>query len=125
MYPIDTHAEYSGASCWSPADWARLNEAIRWTPACELSAWINCNRQWDHKVLGWFCAELANRFNGLIDLGGTLPLPASEEWGRFGLAGNILEIPYDLDAGRTASVHIVDVEFLHSWMLQPQFHMIK
>jgi len=125
MYRIDPEAEHSGGSFLSPADWARINEALGWMPACELSAWINCNRQRDHKTLGWFCAELANRFSGVIDLGGTLPLPTREEWARFDLGGNVLQVQYDLDAGRTASFHIVDVDFLRSWMLQPQFHMIQ
>jgi len=125
MYLIDPGAEHTGASFWSPADCARLSKALGWVPACELSAWINCNRQRDHRTLGWFCAELASRFSGVIDLGGTLPLPAREEWAKCGLAGNTLEVPYDIDQGRTASVHVVDVDFLSSWMLQKQFHMIK
>jgi hypothetical protein len=125
MCLINPKAEYSGDSCLSPADWARFRQALGWMPVCELSAWINCNRPQDHKILGWFCAELATRFNGIIDLGGTLPLPDSDKWVHFGLAGKVVETVYDLDADRTAPVHIVDAEFLRSWMLQPQFHMIK
>lgn len=125
MYLIDPEAEHNGASFRSPADWARLSKALGWVPACELSAWINCDRPRDHQTLGWFCAELASRFSGVIDLGGILSLPAREDWGRCSLAGDVLEVPYDLDAGRTASVHVVDVDFLLSWMLQKRFHMIK
>ena len=123
---VDPEAECSGDSCLSPADWARISQALGWMPACELSVWINCNRPRDHKVLGWFSAELATRFDGMIDLNGTLPLPnPRDQRDSFGLEGKVVETVYDLDAGRTAALHIVDAEFLRSWMLQPQFHMIK
>ena len=126
LYLIHPEAAYSGDSCLSPADWARISHALGWMPACELSVWINCKRPRDHKVLGWFSAELATRFDGMIDLNGALPLPnPPDQWGAFGLAGKVVQTVYDLDAGRTAALHIVDAEFLHSWMPQPQFHMIK
>ena len=122
---IDPDAEYSGDSCFSSADWARISLALGWMPACELSVWINCNRPRDHKVLGWFSAELATRFDGMIDLDGTLALPDREDWSRFGLAGRVVEASYSIDANRSGSVHLVDPEFLRAWMFQPQFHMIK
>lgn len=122
---IDPETEYSGASCFAPADWARISQALSWMPACELSVWINCSRPRDHKVLGWFSAELATRFDGMIDLGGTLPLPDREDWSRFGLAGRVVEASYSIDANRSGSVHLVDPGFLRTWMFQSQFHMIK
>lgn len=122
---VDPDAEYSGDSCFSPADWACISQALGWMPACELSVWISCNRPWDYKILGWFSAELATRLDGMIDLGGTLPLPDRADWSRFGLAGRVVVASYFIDANRSGSVHLVDPGFLRTWMLQPQFHMIK
>lgn len=125
LHLIDLDAEYSGASCLSPADWTRFSQALGWMPVCEFSAWVNCNRPRDHKVLGWFSAELATRFDGMIDIGGMLPIPDREDWSRFGLAGRVVEASYSIDADRSGSVHLVDPGFLRTWMFQPQFHMIK
>lgn len=124
-FSLIPQAEYSGDSCYAPADWVRISYALGWMPTCELSVGIECSRPKHHKVLGWLCAELATRFDGMIDLGGTLPLPNRDQWGSVGLAGKVVETVYDLEHGRTAAVHIVDAEFLRFWLLQPQFHMIK
>ena len=122
---MDPEAEISGSWHLSGADRARYGPALGWMPTCELAAWINCSRPRDHNVLGWFCTELATRFDGMIDLGGTLPLPDREDWSRFGLAGRVVEASYSIDANRSGRVHLVDPGFLRTWMLQPQFHMIK
>jgi hypothetical protein len=125
MSIIDPEAEFSGSSHLSQADWARYRQALGWMPTCELAAWINCRRPRDHMLLGWFCAELATRFDGMIDLGGTLSLPNRDEWSRVGLAGRLVKATYSIDADRVAQVHLVDPDFLRAWMLQPRFHMIK
>ena len=125
LYMMDPEAEISGSWQLSGADRALYGQALDWMPTCELAAWINCSRPRDHKVLGWFCTELATRFDGMIDLGGTLPLPDREDWSRFGLAGRVVEASYSIDANRSGRVHLVDPGFLRTWMLQPQFHMIK
>ena len=124
-YSVDPGKEHSGLAGFTPADWARYRDALGWMPACELAVRINCKRPRDHKLLGWLCAELATRFDGMVDLGGVLPLPDRREWSRFRLAGRVLSAAYDTHAAKSAQVQIVDAQFLRSWVLQQNFHMIK
>ena len=125
MYRIDPELDSSGECGFSPADWARYREALGWMPGCELSVGINCNRPRDHRGLAWHCAELATRFCGVIDMGGQLPLPDAAVWSSCGLQGSAIEIAYSIDETRFGKVHVVDVDFLRSWILRPNFHMIK
>jgi hypothetical protein len=76
-------------------------------------------------VLAWHCAELATRFCGVIDMGGQLPLPDAAKWSSCGLQASAIGIAYSIDETRFGKVHVVDVDFLRSWILRPNFHMIK
>jgi hypothetical protein len=94
-------------------------------PACELFVSIFCNRPRDQKLLAWLCAELAARFDGMVDLGGPLPLPDRSEWARTGLAGAVVDVPPEVDTGPWSHAYVVDAAFLRGWIHQPNFHMIK
>ena len=56
-YRIDPQAASSGAAFLSPDDWKKYEAALGWIPASELAIGIYCNRERDHQILAWLCAE--------------------------------------------------------------------
>jgi hypothetical protein len=125
LYRIDAAEAVSGASFLSPADWQQYGSALGWVPACELSIAIYCNRRRDHQILAWLCVELAKRLDGMIDLDGPMPIPPEKMWLDCGLRGRAIPVVYAIDESRSAKVHVVDADFLRSWMSHPDFHMVK
>jgi hypothetical protein len=53
-----------------------------------------------------------------------LPLPAIREY-MAGMRGRVIEIAYMTANDRPWIYHVVDTEFLRSWLDNPDFHMIK
>ncbi len=125
LFTVDPGAESSGAAYMSPGDWEQCRDAIGWMPASDLSVSIFCNDKRDHKTLAWLCSELADRFDGLVDLGGTLPIPDRKDWDSLGLSGSVVSMRYEIDNDRWGHSQVVDSEFLRGWIRQPGFHMIK
>lgn len=125
LYVLDLAREYSGASFLTPNDWAGYEEAIGWMPAAELAVSINCNQPRDHKTLAWLCIHIAEKFDGLVDLGGIIPIPDTEERILAGLSGSAVQVPYQIEDHRWGRVDVVDSEFLRGWIHRPNFHMIK
>jgi hypothetical protein len=122
---LDLAGEYTGASCLTPNDWAGYEKAIGWMPAAELTVSIFCNQPRDHKTLAWLCIQIAERFDGVVDLDGIIPIPDREERMLAGLSGSVVEVSYEIEKNRRGRVHVVDSEFLRGWIRHPSFHMIK
>jgi hypothetical protein len=123
---------------WQPEQFAALAEAFGFAPRDELAVVAFCNRHEDHRVLGELALSLAERFGGVINLGGALwpSLPAAEidildpDWRRVepyfrrmveGVPGRVV----GLRSGPEWVTHVADAAFLRAWLTHPHFHMVK
>jgi hypothetical protein len=125
LFVIDLGAESSGEQALTPGEWVEYEKALGWMPAAELSVSIYCNQLRDHKTLAWLCAQLADRLDGMVDVGGRLPVPERKEWDSSRLDGSMVTVQRGIDTGPWSGVDIVDSLFLTTWVRHPHFHMIK
>lgn len=89
LYVIDLEAASSGGQALTPDEWANYERALGWMPVAELSVSIFCNQPRDHKTLAWLCVQLADRLEGMVDLGGPVSLTDRD---RSGLGGLLVEV---------------------------------
>lgn len=107
-----------------------LPRHLGWMPEGAMWLAAMCNQIEDHRLLAEVCLAIAERLDGIVDYGGVLrfdPLAqrlpsvltqAYEFPPRYD--GTLLAVPH----GRLL-VHYSDCAFLHWWMQQAEFRMVK
>jgi hypothetical protein len=117
---------------------------LGYRPVQDILLYAGCRGAENHRILGLLALRVAERYSGMIDLGGALapsvrywelppdateddhPSQTPEAIRAFvgALPGRVYEIPYPASRGRKLFTHMVDVEFLRAWLQHPEFHMI-
>lgn len=122
FYRLDPSLERSSPASWSESDLKRVAQALGWMPKYALGVWIGCSQSCDHKRLGWLCAELVYRFDGIVDVGRQLPIPD----GNGESPGRLVRVDteYGIE-GKLSETHLIDAAFLRAWLQHPDFYMIK
>lgn len=94
-------------------------DTIGWLPRDAIGFAAMCNQPIDHYELGKLALEFARMHNGLIDFGGELNSAARK------IHGNLWELHYEAESGKTCICHIGDDRFMESWLKHKEFRMIK
>lgn len=113
-----------GKGIRSDEEFRAIEEALGWTPVSEVILAAFRNRDSDHHALAWLAVEVAERVDGVIDLGGRLPIPAPLLASELA-DGRIVEVPYEIDGGALGKGQIATPEFIRGWRLQKRFRMVK
>jgi hypothetical protein len=123
---------------------AATTACLGYRPIQDIVLYAGCRGAENHRILGELTLRVAERYSGMIDLGGALspyvrlwefppdateadhPSQTPEAIRAFvgALPGRVCEIPYRASGGRTLFTHLVDVEFMRAWLQHPDFHMI-
>lgn len=122
-----------------------IRAAFGWLPCHAIAIDAFANQPEDHQLLGRLTLRLAEQYHGIVDFEGALfpklPAPVVPRW-LLGdapweavaaasrnltrqLPGMLIELQYELGAGRTWASHVADTTFLRAWLAHPDFHMIK
>ncbi|MFI9408057.1 DUF6368 family protein [Nocardia sp. NPDC052316] len=122
----------------------RLVEAIGFRPVAAIGAWMACNGDADHRLLGHLCLAFALEFDALVEFGGALtPFawpahipnvnPSREQRAEIAqrtshalrrLPGRLYAVNHG-SRSRPRESHVCDAEFLDAWLRHPRFRMIK
>ena len=120
------------------AQQAQMQAHLGYVPQQSLDIEASVNSRFDHRILGHMALALADRYDGLIDMGGAITPPGvyhdpysdPAEALRIisaymhAMPGRVIEITY-LTSGDHWVYHIVDTAFLRAWLRHSHFHMIK
>jgi Family of unknown function (DUF6368) len=111
-------------------------------PKQSINLFAGCNKALDHRILGYLALQLAERYDGIIDMNGAITPPVHpggyypfgnypwhtlEEISAFvhAMPGRVLERYYTVSPDRRWVSHMVDTTFMRAWLEHPHFHMIK
>ncbi|HKR62924.1 MAG TPA: DUF6368 family protein [Thermoanaerobaculia bacterium] len=94
-----------------------LQSSFGFVPAAIISVGAMCNDRVDHRVLGELAVYLAQHFGGIIGFNGALGVARV-------VHGKLAEIRYEVE-GRRLFAHVGDVAFMHGWLRDPAFHLVK
>lgn len=107
-------------------------------PASELIVSVMSKGDAEHKTLAHISVFLAERFDGLINLGGCLSWRSdavgkdkqSQIFDWVNIPGMLIEVNASTDGGSDTSYgepsfHVVDALCMRSWIIHPNFCMIK
>lgn len=132
-----------------PCEWDDIEESafpttVGFLPVTEIVLAAAVNGNDDHRFLAQLAVAIARRHDGVIDLGGTLPVPpppgvspipkSDLDWQRWDdlsraiiatLPGRWFEIPYRTASDEIGVGHVVDADLLTSWLDHPLFRMVK
>jgi hypothetical protein len=102
---------------------ATMRATLKSTTGIDFKAVVSfvamCSDDIDHRILAELAFWPAQRFDGLVNLGGELAVAPND------LPGRLYSVPYDAGHGRTCISHVVDVDFLQAWLKHPCFGMVK
>ncbi len=120
----------------------QLIQHLGFVPEQRINVDAGCNRPLDHRILGQLVLLLAERYDGIIDLGGAFYPPtkpgqvavsiedetveAVEQYVQeLSLPGRVFHMYYITARNTIWIYHLVDPDFLRAWLQHPHFHMIK
>lgn len=127
----------------SPADIQQITRVTGFHVCDQLSIGAQTNAQTSHYAVGAMTLYLARRYQGLIDLGGTLEDNQFTVWHQGareadmeqaiqmyqayfeGHPGHLWSVPYELSEGEYWFSHYCDVEFMTWWLNHPRFRIVK
>jgi hypothetical protein len=94
----------------------QLVHALGWLPETAIVLAAMSNQQHDHSILAELAAALAEHFDGMIDLGGELPVPPEH---------GVVAIEYETISDRKARYMVLSPYALRRWREQSEFAMVK
>jgi hypothetical protein len=98
------------------AELTQLIHALGWLPETAIVLAAMSNQREDHAILADLGAALAERLDGMIDLGGDLPVP---------LGDGVASIEYETISNRKARYLVLSPHALRRWREQSDFSMVK
>ncbi|WP_404614698.1 DUF6368 family protein [Rhodanobacter hydrolyticus] len=102
----------------SSAEMSLIGDVCGFLPAQNIGLGAMCNQAIDHRILGDLALWIAERLAGVVDLGGTLPVPHDSP-------GRVLSVPYDTEAGWQSEYVVMDSTAFRSWLSHSSFAMVK
>lgn len=106
-----------GDTRFSDDELSPIAEMLKFRPRAAIHAFACSNSAIDHRILAEITLYLVRRFGGIVDFGGDLGrVEATSGW--------LASVPYEC-AVPGATLHLADEAFLHSWLSDPRFHMVK
>jgi hypothetical protein len=133
--PYDVEVEPSDPELDEEIAAALEPDGFRLSHGVLLIAYVNDDRA--HRVLGEFAADLAERTEGWIDVGGPLrprswhpvdtpPAKYRRYLAKLGLPGEVRLAEYETaPGGRLALRELLDAEAMRAWLRHRDFHMLK
>jgi hypothetical protein len=151
---VDPTRDPSGMLYWDDEDdVAQWTAQVGYFPEQEIGLAAMCNRPIDHRILGHMTLYLAERYNGIIDLGGAWIPPMDVAWLRlenqptppwqggpvthhrwidprtqpfvYQGPGRIFELHYIAGQDRPWYSNAADIEAFRASLENPQFRLIK
>lgn len=109
----------NGTERYEPAEIDQIEAAFGWRPRSQILciSMIGIDTHY-HRLLAQGALVLAQRFEGVVDLGGTLSR-VLEDAGQRGV------VTYQGHSGREAAYWVVDVPYLAAWIDHPWFRMVS
>lgn len=112
-----------------------LVELLGWAPAEKVAFSAMSNAAEDHRLLARLCLVLCEETQGVVDFCGRMPFgPELDSSHRSsavrlsnpqGIEGTLYATSYDISAGRFGTAHYGDAHLLRSWLIAPDFRMLK
>lgn len=98
------------------AELTELTHALGWLPETSIALAAMSNQREDHAILADLAAALAERLDGMIDLGGELQVPPGD---------GVAAIEYETISDRKARYLVLSPRALRRWREQSTFAMVK
>jgi hypothetical protein len=117
-----------------------LKEHFNFLVKDEISILAFCSGEENHRILGHLALLAAEKYRGLIDLGGAITPPFKENESKKNypycsrekirafvntIEGKICEVEYEVADGSKWIYHVADCTFMRNWLQNRYFHMIK
>lgn len=108
-----------GPELYEPEEQDQIEAAFGWRPRSQIVcvSMIGVDAQY-HRLLAQGALALAERFGGVINLGGTLSKVLDG-------AGQRAVVTYRVHSDHTAAYWVVDAPYLEAWIDHPWFRMVQ